>query len=91
MTRQALRQLVHHGEAWCEKTYDLGLDFCEVFRGTLLEEGSRFLFPGSFSQWRQALSQLGGAVHTRGKRVTERLRAVSFLHACPPIPKGEGH
>jgi hypothetical protein len=91
MTRQGLRQLVHHGQAWCEETYYLGLDFCEVLRGTLLGEGSLFLFSGSFAQWRQALIQLGGAVHTRGKRVRDRLRVVSAPHACHPLPKGVGH
>jgi hypothetical protein len=91
MTMQGLRQLVHHGEAWCEETYYLGLDFCEVLRGTLLEEGSLFLFPGSFSQWGQALIQFGVAVHTRGKRVRDRLRSASSSASCHPLPKGVGH
>jgi len=91
MALQGLRQLVHHGETWCAETYDLGLDFWEVLRGTLLEEGSVLLFSGSCAQWRRALIQFRVAVHTRGTRVKERLRAASSPASWHPLPKGVGH
>lgn len=68
MTMQGLGRLVHHGEAWCEDRYYLGLSFLEVLRGTLVEEVGLFSFSRSFSKWRKALVQLGVELKKKGKR-----------------------
>jgi len=89
MTMKGLRQLMYHGEAWCEEMYYRGLGFCEVLRGSLLEEDNPFFLSGSLSQCRQALVHLGTAVNTRGKRMRDRLRALSSRAFCHSIPKGD--